>query len=135
MSTWIKLLPLEINEIKPDDYIEPAFPLEKRDHEVGAMTDELKKLYTLWRLVEKEAAQTYIEFKYSKTHDDSILMKSVELRDKSEILKELFWVSLKDEFKLWAKDVGVRKGYIVVWFENEEQSPGDILRGLFGRGE
>ena len=136
MSTFLKLLPLELNGIEPDDYVQPKAPLGNRENQVGVMSDDLKKLYTLWNNLEKDASQHLLDYKYSNRQDDLLLAKAAELGSKAEIVKGLFWVSFNDEFELWNKrNIGIREGFIAVWYEETSPPLPPFLRGFFGMEE
>ncbi len=130
MSTFLGLIPLEMNSL--DKLIEPEIKFDKkRDHEVGIMSDDLKKLFTLWRIALRAVAERNIEAKFSESEEKRQLavIQACELQSKALLLGDLFWIAVKDEFDLWAKpSVGVRQGYRIVWWNDENQT---FLGNLF----
>lgn len=135
MSTFLKLLPLELSGIK--EFIEPSFKTESGDHVVGDMSDADKRLHTLGHLLEKDAAQYQLDAHYCNdpVRKEELEAKAHELKMKSGILTGLMWISIRDELGLWDKNIGVRKGFTVVERpdnDNDDLSP--FLRGLFGGG-
>ena len=130
MTTWLKLLPLELQEIT--DFIEPPQKVVRGDNLVGVMSDDLKKLYTLWMLVDKEAEQSKLNYRFTHKPEDE--HKALEYGAKTEALRCLFWVCLKEEFDLWSKSIsGIREGWQVCWTdESVYRFPfTDLFRGLF----
>lgn len=128
MSTWLKLLPLEMTTV--EDFREPTDKIDPRyDHIVGEMSDDLKRLYTLWMQIDRESERLAHEAKWEsdEAKKRQLVTNVYEIYKKAEILQEIFWISLKDDYQLWDKpSVGVRKNYQVVW--TEERNPFDIFR-------
>lgn len=124
MGTFWKLLSLELSSLDQNDFFEPDAELEQDDQIVGDLSEELIRLYTMWRLLEKQAAERMIEAKYGRLSDEQkweMVCKGKELHIKAELLSELFWIEVKDEHHLWDKSsIGVRKGRKVVWFEEKK---------------
>ena len=130
MNTWLELLPLELNEIT--DYFEPELEFDpNKYYQVGKMTESLKKLFTLWRNLDKEAERSLLNTRYGKNEQErkSYKTKTAELKEKAKAARLIFWISLKDTFGLWDKKcVGVTKGFLVIW--SDEERP-DFLGLLF----
>lgn len=130
MSTFIKMIPLELDEIK--EYREPGMALEGTDHIIGDMSDTLKKLWTLWKQVQYSAAELGIKLQCGE--QDISQAKICEMEAKSEVLRALFWIAVADEFDVWDKGhLGVRQGYKVVWSDKppEGMLP-PFFRQIFG---
>jgi len=135
MSTFLKLLPLELDGIAENDIIEPARELEKGDREVGIMSDTVKRLFTLGRLLERDSIQSILDGKYcaDKAKKLELEAKASELEAKSHAINELMWISIRDEFSLWSEGTGVRQGFKVVVIEEEENDlPPFLKRFLIG---
>lgn len=136
MGTFLELLEIELKSLDQSDFYEPNAELEPEDHIVGDMSEDAVRLFTLMRQMTKSFIEKMIEVKYGRlSSDESNLLKIQveELHDKSEFIKQLFWIELKSEYNLWDKaGLGVRVGRKVVWFEKTETSLGDLLRGLGG---
>ncbi len=133
MSTWIKLLPMQLADISANHFREPHGELERTDNVVGVMSDDLKRLYTLWIDTQMASEQLVLEakFAFKQNERDSSFTRAFELRTKTEVLEKIFWVSLRDEFGLWDKPgVGIRANYQVVWFDSPQ--PKSIFDMLFG---
>ena len=131
MSTWLKLLPLELQEL--DKLSEPDTQIKPGDHEVGVMSDDLKKLYSLYRSVDRASDQAKLDYRHSLEEERAQLVgRAAELDKKAEVLRELFWIGVNDEFNLWSKRAtGIRKGWKVVWYTREEGPLGRLM-DLFG---
>jgi len=115
MSTFIKLLPLEMAEVDESEYCEPAMELESSDTIVGDMNEDHKKLWTLWKLAQLKGAQikTKVLLGGGLTDDENSQVHKVEAR--AEVLRGLFWMAVHDDFDLWNEStIGVRKGYKIV---------------------
>lgn len=129
MNTFIKMLPIELSEVT--DYLEPSSEPGTDDHKVGTMSEDLKKLYTLWNHTMKSAGMMALERKFGKVDNKEEYTASLdELAARAEILKLLFWFAVKAEHDLWGREnIGVRRGFVVVWSDPE---PGeDLFRRLF----
>ena len=134
MSTWLKLLPLELSGMDKVEIIEPEYPVGKNDHLVGEMSDMTRRLFTLGRLLEKDANQSKLDAQYcpDKARKAELQSRANEFMVKSNIIKELMWVGIKDEFGLWNISIGVRAGFKVVTMpdsQNDDIPP--FFKGLF----
>lgn len=137
MTTWLKLLPLEMDEIAESEVVEPKGPLDsKKDNVVGEASLDLKRLYTLWMRAEKEVHQLMFNLRFSEnplTDLEEVKGKLKKLEDESETLKAIFWTSLREEHNLWdCPGVGIRRGWKVVSFEDEEPQLPPGFKGMFG---
>ncbi len=134
MSTFLKLIPLEMSAI--DKFIEPEIELdEQQDHVVGIMTEDLKRLFTVWRNAQKSLAERIWTFKFGDTKEirEQAKQEEPERRMKANVLQEIFFIAVSDDFGLWDKGrVGVRQGFRVIWREEEENSFGGLLRRITG---
>jgi len=131
MTTWLKLLPLELQEIT--DFMEPPMEVEQNDNIVGVMSDDLKRLYTLWRVCTRGFEQAKLDYRFSNNNKD--LVKGQEYKFKAEALQRIFWTCVNEEFNLWDKpETGVRKGWQVCWSDESSGEPHfpEFFRRLFG---
>lgn len=123
MLAYITLLNLELDVLKPEDYIEPYSDIIRGDTVVGTMSEDSVKLYTLWMQTCKAYEERRIEFMFSVAKPgrerERLACKVSELEDKSDFIRDLFWVSLKEELHLWGKSIGVRSSRRVVIIEDE----------------
>lgn len=133
MSTWLKLLPLELDGIT--NFIEPDHPLTEGDQEVGEMSDMSRQLFTLGRLLEKDARQLRLDAHYCNDEVKKLELegKCAELMDKSNVVRELMWIGIKDDFGLWRDSIGVRVGYKVVTRPDTSNDVPPIIRLLGGQ--
>jgi len=134
MSTFLKLLPLELSGIKESELIEPDHPLEKDDQVVGDMSDTTKRLFTLGRLMEKDSHQSQLDAHYcnDKAKKLELETKAEELSIKAGVVRGLMWISLRDELGLWGANVGVRPGYKVVTMPDTQDDIPPIIRRILG---
>ncbi len=130
MSTFIKLLPLEMADIKT--YSEPHQKITPNDNIVGDMSDDLKKLLTITILSGRKFAEMQVERKFGNLeNDENWEGKFREAQEKTELLTKIFWVAVRDEFSMWDKgSIGVRKGFKVVWLDESSGSFMDFLNNL-----
>ena len=128
MTTWLKLLPLELQQIT--DFREPSAEVGKNDNVVGVMSDDLKRLYTLWMVCTREAEQAKLNYRFSDDLRDQC--KSREYKFKADALRHIFWTCLNEEFNLWHKSMtSVRKGWQVCWSDvSDEPNLSDFFRKL-----
>ncbi len=119
MPSWIDLIKMEME--MEQQLFEPQTEISKIDHIVGEVDDDLKKLYCIAMQWKKAADETLPAARRINVDQDQQLAKARELYQKSEILQEIFWISLEDSFNLWhRRSIGVRKGWKVVWTELSE---------------
>lgn len=132
MSTWLKLLPMELDSIQ--NIIEPDHPIEKNDNVVGQMSETAKKLFTLGRLLEKDASQNALDSHYctDKAQKLEREAKAGEYAAKAQAVKLLMWIGIRDELRLWGEDVGVRSGFVVVVTKADNNDIPPFLKRLFG---
>jgi len=134
MNTWLSLLPLELSGINESEFIEPDYALEKNDQQIGEMPDTSKQLYTLGRLLEKDANQYHLDANYcnDKVTKSELEAKAHEFMSKATTIKELMWIGIRDEFGLWGVNIGVRTGFKVVTSPDTGNDIPPIIRGLLG---
>lgn len=138
MGTWLKLLPIELDSIKEADIIEPDVPLQKDDQHVGVMDTTTRQMFTLMRLLRKDAKQNQLDAEYC---NDKAVKAEHETRYheyaiKAELISGLMWAAIKDEFSLWHEEsIGVRHGFQVVISSPEDVPPILRMLGLGGAPE
>lgn len=132
MNTWIKLLPMEIQEVT--ERMAPQNSLDPKDTVVGTLPDELINLYSLWTATAKESERVLVELRYAQA-DEALFARYDELVDKTRALEALFWIGVKEHFNLWGiglRDaIGIRQEYQVVRYKRPDTLP-PFLKGLFG---
>ena len=133
MSTFLQSLPEKLDGINEWDIIEPSYPIEEADSQIGEMSDLCKRLFTLGRQLEKEAKQYQLNAQFCSDEAEKLELnaKAHELADKSNTIKSIMWISLRDEFGVWSDSVGVRVGFKVVASSETENNIPPIIRGLF----
>ncbi len=138
MPTWLDMLSIEMENMDATKLIEPPHEVDpSRDHVVCKAEEALCKLYSLAMQFEKEANVALINARYSGNLNEikDALENGARLMKKVETLREIFWISLKDNHDLWNKpSVGIRRGWKVVWSDSDPMPDiRDIISGLFGR--
>lgn len=129
MTTLLDTIGDQLKNFNLDDLAEPETEVDSKDHVVGEMDADLKRLFGLarqWR----EAANEVLGKSgclFHQEHLEHHIEKALELREKSELLGEIFWASVKESFGLWHKSsIGLRKGWKVVWSEPEEDPSSEM---------
>jgi len=136
MSTFLKLLPLELSSIADNDIVEPTSQVEEGDHIIGDMSNSVKQLFTLGRMLEKDAKQNMLDCQYctDTVKKQELEAKATELEAKSLIISLLMWISIRDELGIWTEDIGIRCGFRVVVTKEKEDDLPPFLRRLMGGG-
>ena len=135
MSTWLKLLGLELDSIANSDIIEPDYDkMNKGDHIVGKMSDLARRLYTLSCLLEKSAGQYTLDGKYCRDTAEKLRLESKthELAAKSQVIKDIMWIIIREELDLWNVGIGVRKDFKVITTEDSDNDMPSFFKRLFG---
>ncbi len=141
-TTWLDLLPNELDLIEKKDLIDPGSPIEKGEEIIGVMTFRQRQLYTLLEKISKELDELMVEARYAPFgKQQEYIIRINELSEKKKILYGLFWVSIKDHFDIWKtipnwekegiEGVGVRQGFRVVKIKKQKGGISDFLRFLF----
>ena len=132
MLTWIKMLPMELDSVT--ELLDPAVPIGPGETAIGPVSDDIKKLYTLWKMKVKQALQYGLDAEFARTDRErkEIRLLSLESQERASCLEFLFWIALKDELDCWKHPgtVGIRAGFIAVI--SEQKFPG-LLDMLFGK--
>jgi len=119
MSTWFKLLPLDIEDV--DELIEPIDEIKEGETVVGAVSDDLKKLWTLCKAGRKAAELLEVELRYTPAPAQE-RARVAELISKARVMEMLFWIGVIDELQLWGhpEQCGLRVDWQVVEFKAPE---------------
>jgi len=128
MSTWVKLLPLELQEV--NELMEPTEEIKDGEKIAGVISDELKKLYTLWKASKKSVELLIVELEYKKATEQE-RGKIAELKTKARALEMIFWVGVCDELGLW-NNVEMIPSIRAGWRVIELKQPESPFRFLFG---
>lgn len=134
MSTWLKLLPLELSDVK--DVVEPEDEPARNEKVVGQMSELDKKMFTLGRRLSHRGKQLELDSHYCAGAEEKLELESKarEYVAKSMALAAIMWIGIRDEFGLWGvSEIGVRAGFKVVISPNsEDNNIPPFLKGLFG---
>lgn len=136
MSRWMSAVLKELEGLNQKGLLEPKTEVGPTDHVVGEANVEIRKLYGLAMQTSRRSAESIVSAQYdiNRETQEHHAAKAVELRKKAELLMEIFWVSIKDQFDLWQKpSVGIRKGWKVVWSEPGPDSILDLLGTILDR--
>lgn len=133
MSEFLKLLNLELQMTDPHSDLAPKDKPKRSDRIVsGEVPEDIKKLWILSRSMMEEFAVRYVKLEMAGgTATEDQTSPIAELKDKADFIRELFWISLKDHFKLWGKEsIGIRENWTVVY---KERSVDDDIRDFLRR--
>ncbi|HEY4475187.1 MAG TPA: hypothetical protein VJB92_00460 [Candidatus Paceibacterota bacterium] len=136
---WLDVLKIELDAIGADDLIEPKGEVEDGEEVVGLVPEELRKLYTRAQQSEAEALRFVADLRIARNDKDQkhAIEKSIAVKAKAETMSAIFWLCIRDEYKLWGPDViiGVRKSWNVVRKKDQDSPIPDFLRKLLGLGD
>ena len=129
---WIWFLPTELDAIT--ELIEPKKAMEPTDEDLGVMSDELRRMYTLWQTYAKEQSELDMEAQYQNPTPErqaEIAIAKFKASCRQEAMSSNFWLSVRDEFALWSNlIIGARSGWHIVKMTQPEGMP-PFLRQLF----
>lgn len=135
-ALWTDLIRIELDAMGEDDLIEPQGEPESGEEEVGTVDMDLRKLYTRAQQTQAETLRFAADDRCARNSQERVkaVEKAQETAKKAEIYMELFWIALRDEFKLWGGwSIGIRKGWKAVKSKPDgPPSLPDLLRGMFG---
>lgn len=136
MSTWLKLLPLELDGINESEFIEPDVALKKTDQQIGTMSEMARRLYTLSRLLAKDANQFNLDahFCNDKVKKSELVAKSLEFVAKATVIQELVWIGIRDDLGIWDEPIGVRMGFKVVTYPETGDDMPPFIKRIMGLG-
>lgn len=139
MATWLDEIraELDLETVEAGDPLEPGDEIGPGDHEIGMADPEHMRLYVIARRWQKAGMTAAVEAKFAGSVEEreELQVMALQLYEKSDILLTIFWVSIKDSLELWDKpSIGIRKGWKIVWSENDVP-PFLQLLGGFGGGE
>ena len=138
--SWLDKLQDTLVDIDNKAFVAPDAEVSMGDNVVGVASEEARKIYTLAMRMRRKALSLTGEIMQKIAEFDERLPEKLvrdlgsrlfQLRAEEQLLMDIFWMSLKDEFNLWKRmSVGIRKGWKVVW--NDTPCPHDILDTFFG---
>ncbi|MBU2101259.1 hypothetical protein KKH05_00850 [Patescibacteria group bacterium] len=127
---------LEFGGVSPHHELAPDSEVSVDDYEVGQASPELQRLYITALQWLKKSAELALQAQFYRGSDEermSLVRRALELRSKGEILQNIFWAAVRDEFNLWEKDsIGIRKNWAVVWMDSRIPPIIGFLQDLFG---
>ncbi|MFH1091719.1 MAG: hypothetical protein V1742_09145 [Pseudomonadota bacterium] len=130
-KAWIRLIPMELDAIEEKDFIEPKNVIGEGDTEIGPMSLEAKRLWTLSQHYAKASAEARIEetFGDSEAADHT---KSNRLAGYAAEIRDIMWTVIKDDHELWDKPftIGITRSFKVI--SSPSKSLPSFLRGLGG---
>ncbi len=119
---FLTILNYELDMVK--DLIEPKEDLQPGDEPQGTISEELKKLYTVWKQTGMKAGALENELRWGAASGDQFATAQ-ELKGKAGVLNVIFWAAVQDELHLWhlKEQIAIRKGYQVVACKGQGMPP------------
>ena len=119
---FITLLGLELSMV--DKINEPQEEILSGDNIKGEISEDLQKLYTVWKRLGQSAGALENDLQWGNSGPDSIA-KVYELKAKASIIKAIFWTAIQDELHLWGctESLALRKGFNIVGYKGPEVPP------------
>ncbi len=138
----------QMAEIGVEDYVEPEHEIDpEKDHLLGEMDDDLKKLYTLCRrasqekrVIAKEGSELarQINLNFPTGSIDSETSKKIREMERQLTISEDreaalwgdFWLSVREKFPpVYSNTLAVCKGFKVVSFEekSKKRNPHQVI--------
>ncbi|MEK7066975.1 MAG: hypothetical protein AAB949_01210 [Patescibacteria group bacterium] len=132
--SWLKMLAMELSSIDTKEYYEPEDEVDSKfDAVAGEASDEIKRIYMLAEKLREAGARYIVDARFSRDNQlrTDAQKKAYELKQKTEVLMQIIWITLKDDFDLWDKySIGIRKGWKVVY--RREDAPPPTFLDLLG---
>ena len=124
MENWLKELLVEVDSVNEKDFIELKGEVQDGETVAGVAGDWLKRLFTLLKKTIEQGLPAEKELEKVEEGSEKynqLRAKIYQLKNKVDILENIFWYSINHQFNLWDKrSVGIRKGYKVVWYEKKK---------------
>lgn len=127
-TSWLAFLRMEMSMLEEKDLVEPSSngdeEVEEGESYVGEMPMECRKLWTLFCMKEEQSTRMIVDARYARgdvAKKEEMHMNAYEVRTKAEMCKDLMYLNLKDQFKLWSPhlSIGIRAGWKVVTFRTK----------------
>lgn len=127
--TWIGLLEMQVRELQESELVEPRGAVNPSDEVIGVMTEEHKRLYTLWFNMQQRSAEASVRatFARNQVEAEEAAHEMQKCALKADTLRNLLIISVCDYFEAWGKpSIGITGGFKVI----SSQNP---LAQLFGQ--
>lgn len=126
---YIQDLIEKILSLSVDFIFEPKSKPEEGDVILGEVSVDLRKTYSLYRQKAEEHDMLAMEFNKKTWKDAEEKKKNSEelettlspLKEEAKLLKNIFWVSLRSEFKYPTGRLAIRSGWKLVAPKEEEE--------------
>ena len=119
---FITLLGLELSMV--DKINEPQDDIRPGDDIKGDLSEDLQKLYTVWKRLGQSAGALENDLQWGDSGPETIA-KVQELKTKASIIKAIFWTAIQDELQLWgcSESLALRRGFKVVGYKGPDIHP------------
>lgn len=114
---WLDDLQAELKAIDPDKILEPAEEVFPEHTIIGEVKDmDIKKLYTLLELratlmIEKRAELLASNHINNSAERDRLESEFLRLQGEVNVLRELFWVSIRNSLGVWNSGLDLCKNW------------------------
>ena len=126
---FIALLGIELNML--DQILEPQDEMQPGDQIQGEISEDLRKLYTLWKLTGSRAGALQNELRWGPADPEKATLAH-EFSCKAGVINVIFWAAVQDELHLWhsKEPLAIRKGFKVVIYKEGSVPMFQIMGGL-----
>jgi hypothetical protein len=110
---FIQALGLELETIQ--ELIEPFEEIKPGEEVIGEISEELRRLYTYWRVTGKAAGAIENEISWGDANPET-RARAYELNIKAQVLHAILWVAIQDEIGVWEdkQRLFLRKGFKII---------------------
>jgi len=117
-----------------EDYFVSSNPVGAHETVVGPATVGMRRLYHLAVHYRNEAEDLTRRLTMPRASDvvdkKDLQEKAVAAITRAHAILNLVWITVRDEYQLWGKDIGIREGGVIVTYEESGESPAEFLKGL-----
>jgi hypothetical protein len=126
---WLRMLPLELDGVNPDDIVEPENPVDGTGDVIGEMDITCKKLYTLYMFNMQAADKLALDARYCKDKDKrkEFIAGSFKSLMMAHTLYQIMFMEIRDQFKCWDMNLDIKAGFKIVSSPIGQQSPFQIF--------
>ena len=118
----------------PEDYFVPSDPVGAHETVVGPATAGMRLLYHLAMHYRHEAEDLTRRLNMPRASDvvdkKDLQAKATAAVTRAKAILDLLWITARDEYQLWGKNIGIRDGSVIVTYEESGGSPAEFLKGL-----
>lgn len=138
LSSVIPTLEVYLSEVTPefvDRQAKTMDSVKKNEQVLGVLDNSFsRKMFAAISLVNIKSVEAKTKA-LSATNDDEIKQLEADheqLKELSDVFKELFWYEVKSQFGHWGDNIGLRKGWQVVTMPANSNEPPEFIKKILG---